>query len=205
MSRPLDPVDHFAALGVSRDASSSEIRKAFKRLARRFHPDAGHGFGVERFHEVQAAWAVLRDPDRRRAHRATLDAWDPPGSPRPPPRPPPHAPPPAPEPAAPQAPEPERPPAEARVAILASLAQRGGRVLTRIPLRQRCPACADAPIARRLCRACSGAGVLTLRVKAFVTVPAGVTDGERREVPVELELYGASVRPVTFEVLGGAP
>ncbi len=56
-------------------------------------------------------------------------------------------------------------------------------------------------MARRACRACGGAGQLQLRVKAYVSVPAGVTDGERREVPVELEVFGHSVRPVRFSVV----
>lgn len=197
---------------MSRDASAQEIRRAFKRLARRLHPDSGNGIGVEQFHALQAAWNVLRDPEQRRAHSLALEAQDGPwpsrpGAHRPPTRPESAARPPPAE-ATPPRPEPQEAPAPsapelARVSILAALARSGGRVLTRFPVRQRCLSCGDVPLGRRSCRACGGAGTLTLRVRAFVAVPPGVQDGDVHEVLVDLELLGPVVRPVRFAVMGG--
>ena len=72
--------DPYAALGVRRDASPEEVRRAYLALARRHHPDA-HAEGgpaaraaaERRMQEVTAAWAVLGDPRRRAAFDADLD------------------------------------------------------------------------------------------------------------------------------------
>ncbi len=60
--------DHYKTLGVSRSADAEEIRKAYKRLARRYHPDGGGDNPVERFHEVREAYEVLSDPLARSAY-----------------------------------------------------------------------------------------------------------------------------------------
>ena len=59
--------DHYQVLGVSRQASDVEIKKAYRRLAREYHPDANQGDeGAEaRFKEIANAYEVLGDPDRR--------------------------------------------------------------------------------------------------------------------------------------------
>ncbi|MBQ18347.1 MAG: molecular chaperone DnaJ [Planctomycetaceae bacterium] len=59
--------NYYQVLGVSRDASSDEIRQAYKRLAREFHPDRNpdDSGAVERFKEVQAAYQVLGDEETR--------------------------------------------------------------------------------------------------------------------------------------------
>lgn len=63
-------IDHYRTLGVARDASTDEIRRAFRRLARETHPDANPGDpGAEqRFRDVATAYEVLSDPDRRRRY-----------------------------------------------------------------------------------------------------------------------------------------
>lgn len=58
----------YQILGVSRDASSEEIRSAYRRLAKRFHPDVAESAGPDRFHELRGAYEVLSDPKRRRAY-----------------------------------------------------------------------------------------------------------------------------------------
>ena len=57
----------YAALGVGPGAEAGELRGAYLRACRETHPDraAGAGGGGEAFLEVQAAWEVLRDPERR--------------------------------------------------------------------------------------------------------------------------------------------
>ncbi|MFZ5872140.1 MAG: molecular chaperone DnaJ, partial [Actinomycetota bacterium] len=65
--------DHYAVLGVSRDATPEEIKKAYRRLARQLHPDVGGPDSAERFKEVAAAYEVLSNPDKRRAYDMGVD------------------------------------------------------------------------------------------------------------------------------------
>ncbi len=74
-TRSLMPVafqDYYEALGVPRDASAEEIRQAYRRLARQYHPDVNKEPGAEdRFKEISEAYEVLRDPEKRAALRPT--------------------------------------------------------------------------------------------------------------------------------------
>ncbi|MDZ4278062.1 MAG: molecular chaperone DnaJ, partial [Dehalococcoidia bacterium] len=58
--------DYYDVLGVPRNASQEEIKKAFRRLAMKYHPDRNRGADAgERFKVINEAYEVLRDPDRR--------------------------------------------------------------------------------------------------------------------------------------------
>lgn len=64
------PRDLYSVLEVDRRASQEDVKKAYRRLARKYHPDANPGDGTaeERFKEVSQAYDVLGDPDKRRKY-----------------------------------------------------------------------------------------------------------------------------------------
>jgi len=64
--------DFYARLGVPKDASAADIKKAYRKLARTLHPDANPGDAAAetRFKEVGEAYAVLSDPDQRKQYDA---------------------------------------------------------------------------------------------------------------------------------------
>jgi curved DNA-binding protein len=63
---PVTSPDYYEVLGVPRDANSDAVRQAYRKLARRFHPDINKEPGAEdRFKEISEAYDVLRDPDKR--------------------------------------------------------------------------------------------------------------------------------------------
>lgn len=58
--------DPYATLGVAKNASEEDIRRAFRKLAKEFHPDISKG-NEERFKKVSSAYEIVGDPDKRRA------------------------------------------------------------------------------------------------------------------------------------------
>ena len=68
--------DYYKTLGVPRNASQDEIKRAYRRLARKYHPDVSKEPDAEaRFKEVNEANEVLKDPERRAAYDALGNQW----------------------------------------------------------------------------------------------------------------------------------
>ena len=65
-------VDHYGRLGVTRSASHDEIRRAYRVMARRLHPDTHGGTVSTEMLAVNEAWRVLSDTSRRTAYDAKL-------------------------------------------------------------------------------------------------------------------------------------
>ena len=59
--------DYYKVLGVARDAGDDEIKKAFRKAARKYHPDINAG-AEAKFKDVNEAYEVLKDPERRAAY-----------------------------------------------------------------------------------------------------------------------------------------
>ena len=68
--------DYYDVLGVSPDAGAEEIRRAYRQLARRYHPDISGEERATAFLEASRAYEVLRDPGRRRSYDASVRVRD---------------------------------------------------------------------------------------------------------------------------------
>ena len=70
--------DYFKVLGVDRGADSGSIKRAFRKLARKYHPDVnpGDASAENRFKEISEAYEVLSDPDKRRRYEQFGQYWN---------------------------------------------------------------------------------------------------------------------------------
>src|SRR5688572_29438201 len=72
----MDYKDYYKILGIARDASQDEIKRVYRRLARKYHPDVSKEANAEdRFKEVQEAYEVLKDPEKRAAYDQLGSNW----------------------------------------------------------------------------------------------------------------------------------
>src|SRR5215468_9739752 len=74
---PVDFKDYYEILNVPREASSEEIKKAFRKLAREYHPDVAKNKKVaeEKFKEINEAYEVLSDPTKRKKYDELGPNW----------------------------------------------------------------------------------------------------------------------------------
>ena len=70
--------DYFQVLGVDRSADANAIKKAFRSLARQYHPDVnpGDAQAEARFKEISEAYEVLSDPEKRRRYEQFGQYWN---------------------------------------------------------------------------------------------------------------------------------
>jgi len=190
-----DDDDHYAVLGIDPHADEAEVRRAFHRLATKWHPDRGGADITFIFQRIAAAYAVLSDPVARAAYDRRRGT---------PPR-----------------PEPEEPPVRRRApgvlirrlsshldALLArGVARRidgvieldvepeevaeGGMITIPMSVAVRCPDCANG------CERCGGSSRIVELFSAWLALPPEVADGALLRPSVQMP--GVS-EPVVFRV-----
>lgn len=72
----MDYKDYYKIMGVERDAKADDIKRAYRKLARKYHPDVSKEADAEtKFKEVQEAYEVLKDPEKRAAYDQLGSQW----------------------------------------------------------------------------------------------------------------------------------
>lgn len=68
--------DYYKIMGVEKNATSEQIKRAYRKLARKYHPDVSKELNAEeKFKELQEAHEVLKDPEKRKAYDQLGSAW----------------------------------------------------------------------------------------------------------------------------------
>jgi molecular chaperone DnaJ len=173
------PKDFYRVLGVERNASTAAIKRAYRRLARQYHPGAGASASIEAFRRLQLAYETLTDAERRQRYDETLGkldkdqfeplSWSFVRSP-----------------AAGDLRRPIRPGSlSGEILLTSGEAAAGGVLPLDIPLHGSCPGCAGTGGACFDCDRCGGEGIVERRLPIPVRIPSGVRDGAVFQVTVD--------------------
>jgi molecular chaperone DnaJ len=174
------PKDYYLLLGVPRDASPSAIKRAYRRLAKQYHPDMGAASSAEAFLDLQVAYETLADAERRRRYDASLKgqpernsfaplSWSFLSSP-----------------AAGELRRPVRPGSlSGEILLTLDEARAGGVLPLDVPLPTACRACDGTGGTCFDCGYCAGEGKVERRLPVPLRIPAGVRDGTIFQVAVD--------------------
>jgi len=171
------PKDYYRILGVDRNATPAAIRKAYRQLARKLHPEKATGAPTDALHEVQIAYETLVDAERRRRYDEALSAPDhlsslswsfvkgsSLGDLR----------------------RPLRPGSlSGEILLSAREAQAGGVLPMEVPIEAVCPECDRTGGFVFDCPGCGGEGKVQRRLPVPVRIPPGVRDGTTFQVRVD--------------------
>ncbi len=69
--------DYYLILGVSRNADQEEIKSAYRRAVKDYHPDVAKSPDKEKFIEIQEAYETLKDPEKKKVYDKSLKRWAP--------------------------------------------------------------------------------------------------------------------------------
>jgi len=72
----MEYIDYYKVLGVNRDTPQADIKKAYRRLARKYHPDVSKEANAEQhFKEIGEAYEALKDPEKRASYDQLGENW----------------------------------------------------------------------------------------------------------------------------------
>jgi DnaJ-class molecular chaperone len=178
---PVAYKDYYQILGVPKNATEKEIKAAYRKLARKWHPDANPNdkeAAEEKFKEIQEAYEVLGDPEKRKKYDALGKDW---------------------KRAADQAEQQQTRRTtfggdfggdgfsdffetfiEGSIEVSLRDAYVGGTKTVSLELDDVCPTCGGTGVVqRRICPTCHGTGRITTTKTLEVRIPRGVRDGQR--------------------------